>query len=109
MLVVGAGTSVANAVGSLIGFLAFGFVFGQWAARKADSRPLLHGAFVGVLATVLYLGFISILAVVQGFTPWSGIAYVAVAYGTVQFILLNIFRILGCIAGSFFIRGRSQS
>src|SRR5262245_76157 len=86
-------TSVANTIGSLIGFLSIGFVFSRWVARKTNSRPLLHGALVGVLATVLYLGFISILAVVQGFTPWSGIAYVAAGYGRVLFILLNTFRI----------------
>jgi putative membrane protein (TIGR04086 family) len=31
------------------------FVFGWWVARKADSNFILHGALVGVLASLIYI------------------------------------------------------
>jgi putative membrane protein (TIGR04086 family) len=31
------------------------FVFGLWAARKAEANFILHGALVGVLASLIYL------------------------------------------------------
>src|SRR5690242_6935992 len=36
-------------------FLAV-FVFAIWVARKAPSRPVLHGALVGVVSMLIYLG-----------------------------------------------------
>jgi hypothetical protein len=32
------------------------FVFGLWVARKASQRRVLHGALVGVLAMLIYIG-----------------------------------------------------
>ena len=32
------------------------FVFGVWIAGKTPQRPVLHGAFVGLAATVIYVG-----------------------------------------------------
>jgi hypothetical protein len=32
------------------------FVFGVWVARKAPQRPVLHGALVGIAATLIYIG-----------------------------------------------------
>ena len=36
-------------------FLA-AFVFGMWVGRKAPGRGVLHGALVGVVATIIYVG-----------------------------------------------------
>src|SRR6476620_7519514 len=35
-----------------------GFPFGWWSARKAQSGFVLHGALVGIVATIIYLGLI---------------------------------------------------
>jgi putative membrane protein (TIGR04086 family) len=32
------------------------FVFGIWVARKAQQRRVLHGALVGIVATLIYVG-----------------------------------------------------
>jgi putative membrane protein (TIGR04086 family) len=32
------------------------FAFGLWIARKASRRRVLHGAFVGVVAILIYVG-----------------------------------------------------
>ena len=32
------------------------FVFGIWAARKASQRRVLHGALVGLVAMLIYVG-----------------------------------------------------
>jgi putative membrane protein (TIGR04086 family) len=32
------------------------FVFGIWVARKVQQRRVLHGALVGIVATLIYVG-----------------------------------------------------
>ena len=32
------------------------FVFGMWTASKASQRPVLHGALVGAVAMLIYVG-----------------------------------------------------
>lgn len=46
------GKSVGYYVAPLAGTFA-AFLFGNWASRKADSAPILHGALVGALALLL--------------------------------------------------------
>jgi len=70
-----------------------GIPFGMWIARKAAAGAVLHGALVGVVATLIYLGLI--LGQFGSLTP------VIEMYGPVAFYSANALKILGCIAGAY--------
>ena len=74
-----------------VGVFVFGFVISWWIVRKVRAHRVLHGALIGVLATVIYL----VLCMIQP----SGIGPVVAMYGPFLFILGNALRILGCAAG----------
>jgi putative membrane protein (TIGR04086 family) len=38
------------------GSFLFCFLGGWWAARNVESRPILHGTLVGVVAALIYVG-----------------------------------------------------
>jgi hypothetical protein len=76
-----------------IGCFVFGFLFGMWVARKLRSGFILHGALMGILATLLYLGLCA--------TQPGSIPAVVAVYGLFLFLLSNGLRIAGCIAGAF--------
>lgn len=76
-----------------------GFPFGMWIARKLSSGFVLHGALVGVVATLIYLGLL--LGQFGSLTP------VVEMYGPVSFFLANALKILGCVAGAY-AGGRSR-
>jgi hypothetical protein len=82
-----------------IGCFVFGFLFGLWVVRPIRSGFVLHGAFMGILATALYVGLCAI-------SPGSIPAAVAV-YGLPLFLLANGLRIAGCIGGAV-TRGRKS-
>lgn len=42
--------------GAPIASLVATFIFGLWIARKTPQRQILHGALVGVVATLIYVG-----------------------------------------------------
>lgn len=46
----------AVAYAALSGSLVMCFLFALWVGRRADSRLILHGILVGVVATLLYVG-----------------------------------------------------
>ena len=79
-----------------VGCFVFGFVISRWMVRKVRSRPVLHGALIGVLATVIYLGLC--LAAPGGIGP------VIEMYGPFLFVLGNGLRIAGCMAGGLALR-----
>jgi putative membrane protein (TIGR04086 family) len=59
------------------------FVFGIWVARKAPQRRVLHGALVGVVAMLIYLG--------MTLGQPEPLAYV----------IAHVLKVLGGIAGGF--------
>jgi putative membrane protein (TIGR04086 family) len=59
------------------------FVFGIWVARKAHHRRVLHGALVGIVATLIYVGI--------GLGQPEPIAYV----------VAHVLKVLGGAAGGF--------
>jgi putative membrane protein (TIGR04086 family) len=59
------------------------FVFGMWVARKAQRRPVLHGALVGIVATLLYVGI--------GMGRPEPVAY----------LVAHVLKVLGGMAGGF--------
>jgi len=46
----------AVAYAALSGSLVMCFLFALWVGRRVDSRLVLHGILVGVVATLLYVG-----------------------------------------------------
>jgi hypothetical protein len=76
-----------------IGCFLFGFLLGMWVVRNLKSGFVLHGALVGIIATILYLGLCAA-------SPGSIPAAVAV-YGLLLFVFSNALRIAGCMAGAF--------
>ena len=79
------------------------FLGGLWIARKIESRFILHGALVGILANVLYLSlmpmFLAPILLGEQFNiqsqevGWSMIL-------TITMIAI-MFRILGAVTGAF--------
>lgn len=74
-----------------IGCLVFGYLVTWWILRPVTSRPVLHGALIGVVATAMYLG----LVVSQP----GGMSSVIAIYGVPFFWILNLLRIAGCVLG----------
>jgi hypothetical protein len=69
-----------------------GFLAGWWTARKIDSRFVLHGLLVGVLATLFYLGL--------NVSASGSLAPAIEIYGPTLFVTVNALRILGCVVGA---------
>ncbi|HEU5259227.1 MAG TPA: hypothetical protein VFU28_24735 [Vicinamibacterales bacterium] len=72
---------------------AVGFPFGWWAARKSESGFVWEGTLVGIVATLIYLGLI--LSQAGSLKPAIDV------YGPFLFVLANVAKILGCVAGAF--------
>jgi hypothetical protein len=64
------------------------FTVGLWVARKAPRRPLLHGTLVGVVAMLLYLGFLAAQEV------------------SLAYVVSEVLKVLGGVAGGFVAAGR---
>ena len=65
-------------------------VFGIWVARKAPQRPVLHGALVGVAATLIYIG---------------------VSLGRpepIAYVIAHVLKVLGGAAGGFVAMSRER-
>jgi len=78
-----------------IGTFGLGFLVSWWVVRKVPGRRLLHGALIGVLATIIYVGLCMT-------NPDGGIASVVAMYGPVLFVVGNGLRIVGTIAGAWY-------
>ena len=85
---------IAVPVGCFVGGLAIA----AWILRRVGSRRALHGALLGVVATLLYFG---ICALQPG-----GISAVMSGYGLPLFWASQALRIAGCVLGA--VRGQSQ-
>lgn len=76
------------------GCALFGYISGRIAAiGLTPSRAVLHGALVGILATIIYLA-------VNLLQP-GGLGAAVTFYGAPLFVGLNALRIVGCMAGAF--------
>jgi hypothetical protein len=69
---------------------AYGVSF--WILRPVAARRVLHGALLGIVATLIYLAICA--------TQPGGIAAVAAAYGPLRYWSFNTLRIVGAIAGA---------
>ena len=78
-----------------IGTFGLGFLVSWWIVRKVPGRRLLHGALIGILATIIYVGLCMT-------NPDGGIAAVITIYGPVLFVVGNGLRIVGTIAGAWY-------
>ena len=74
------------------GCLVFGYAAGWLVARGLSSGAALHGALVGVLATLIYLAI--------NLTQPGGITAAMAFYGPPLFVGINALRIVGCVAGA---------
>jgi hypothetical protein len=79
-----------------IGAFGLGFLVSWWVVRRVPERRILHGALIGIVATIIYVGLCMA-------NP-SGIASVVAAYGPVLFVVGNGLRIVGTTAGAWFYR-----
>jgi hypothetical protein len=92
---VGSGTDftvffVAVPIGCFLG----GYIVGAWLSKPLTSQRALHGALMGVAATLIYL----VLGAVQP----GGIRPVIAGYGVVLFWGINALRIAGAALGAAF-------
>jgi hypothetical protein len=76
---------------------ALGAVFGAWAVARATSGFALQGLLVGLVAMGMYFGLCSLAP--------GGVAGVIAGYGLWVFVMFNVLRTLGCVAGAMY-RGR---
>jgi len=76
---------------ALSGSLVMCFLFALWAGRRVDSRLVLHGTLVGVVATILYV------ALTRG-RPEPPAYFVA-----------HVLKILGGATGGFFVERRRKA
>jgi len=68
------------------------FVVAWLATRKLETAHVLHGVWIGVVATLMYF------ALVVG---TSSIAEAAAIYGVAVFVGVNALRVAGAIAGGY--------
>jgi putative membrane protein (TIGR04086 family) len=67
------------------------FLFALWVGRRVDSRLVLHGTLVGVVATLLYVGL------TLGRPEPSA------------YLVAHVLKILGGAAGGFFVERRRKA
>jgi len=87
---IASGVSTASAVIIGVGCFAAAFLIVLWLGRGIESRLVLHGFLMGLVATSIYV------ALVAG----SGqMAMALAAYGPATFVTLNAVRIVGAVCG----------
>jgi len=74
-----------------IGVFGFGYLVTRWLLRKVSTRLVLHGALIGIAATVMYLSLV--------LAQPGGIAAAITVYGAPLFYFSQAMRIAGCLAG----------
>ena len=90
--------SILAVLGPLTTF-AVAYLVGVWAARRFPSRFALHGALIGVFATVLYLLWLVVSVGIPVAITMQG--------GPARFYLGQAIRIVGCVTGAM-VRGRKN-
>jgi hypothetical protein len=94
-------TSAVYGVVVAVACLALGAFFGAWAVARARAGFALAGLLVGLVAMVIYLGLCSAAP--------GGIAAVIAGYGLPLFVVFNVLRTAGCIAGAMYKGARITS
>jgi hypothetical protein len=83
--------SSASAVVIGIGCFMAAFLVVLWFGRGIESRLVLHGFLIGLVATLLYVGLIA----------GSGQMSTALAaYGPATFVIVNAARLVGAVLGA---------
>jgi hypothetical protein len=83
-----------------VGCLVAGYAISAWLLRGTLTRRTLHGALLGLTATLLYL----VICAVQP----GGVPAVIAGYGALLFWTSQALRIAGCVLGaSYRLRGDS--
>jgi len=77
-----------------------GFVVAWLLLRNVLQRTVIHGALIGIIATIIY--------VLLCFANPEGIKAVINMYGLAGFILGNGLRVLGCTAAGYVLRTRAH-
>jgi len=75
-----------------VGCLLAGFAISAWILRRITTHPALHGALLGVTATLLYLALCALQP--------GGIPAVVAGYGALLFLASQALRIAGCVLGA---------
>jgi hypothetical protein len=75
-----------------IGAFVFGYFVTRWLLRTLSSGFLLHGTLVGVVATAMYLGLVSMQP--------DGLSGAITVYGALLFWFSQAMRIAGCVTGA---------
>jgi cytochrome c oxidase assembly factor CtaG len=75
-----------------IGVFVFGYLVSWRILRQVPSRPLTHGALLGVLATAMYVALISAAP--------GGFQGAVQTYGAPLFWFCQAMRVAGCLAGA---------
>lgn len=84
-------------VGPAVFILSFGVAC--WLLRKVPHRQVVHGIWIGVIATAIYL----LLCMANP----EGIRSVVAMYGAAGFVIANGLRIVGTAAGGYVVRRRT--
>jgi hypothetical protein len=69
------------------------FLAGLWAARKIESRFILHGLLIGIAANIIYVVFRPLF--VLGTPPRTSLAW------TIYFIVTTFLKMLPAAAGAY--------
>jgi hypothetical protein len=77
-----------------IGAFVCAFLVTSWLLRPITRHVPLHGALVGVVATVMYFGLVA--------AQPGGVAAAVAVYGVWLFWFCQALRMAGCVAGSMF-------
>jgi hypothetical protein len=93
-----AGPGPAWATIVILNWFGMMFLGGLWAARKIESRFLLHGSLIGVAANIIYILLIPIeLTIPQRAAVWA-----TVPYGAVLILIFAVgLKILGSMLGAY--------
>jgi hypothetical protein len=75
-----------------VGCLVAGYAISAWLFRRTVTHRILHGALLGVAATLLYLALCA--------SQPGGIPAVIAGYGAPLFLLSQALRIAGCALGA---------
>ncbi len=78
---------------AILAMLGSMFLGGLWAVRKIDSRFLLHGVLVGIIANVVF--YVPLFTLVPIFWPNESIG------GLLEHIFAAAIKILGAAIGSY--------
>jgi hypothetical protein len=81
-----------------VGFIV-SYLIGWWGVRRISSRLVLHGALVGIVATLLFLALVEVM---------ESIPSVIAQYGVFNFYLGQVLRVAGCTTAALIAQKQRQ-